>query len=147
MANLERKASAVWKGDLRGGNGTMSSTSGVFKDAPFSFATRFEQSPGTNPEELIAAAHAGCYSMAFANTLASKGYKPESIETQATITGGFPVQGAGFKILSSKLVTRGKVAGIDEATFKQIALDAEKTCPVSNALRNNLEIEVDASLI
>jgi osmotically inducible protein OsmC len=146
MANLERKASAVWKGDLRGGNGTMSSTSGVFKDAPYSFATRFEQSPGTNPEELIAAAHAGCYSMAFANVLAGKGYKPESIETQATITGGFQPQG-GFKIMSSKLVTRGKVEGIDEATFKQLALDAEKACPVSNALRNNLEIEVDASLI
>src|SRR3954469_18213792 len=108
MATIERTAQAVWHGDLREGNGKINSTSGVLKDVPFSFATRFENSPGTNPEELIAAAHAACFSMAFSNYLASNGHTPDEINTKATVsldTG---------KITKMHLVTRGRVAGLDE---------------------------------
>ncbi len=146
MADIERTAEAVWNGELRGGNGTISSTSGVLDNTPYSFATRFEQAPGTNPEELIAAAHAACYSMAFAGTLGRKGHKPQMIQTRA-ICSLAPQQPSGFKITKMRLETRGKVDGMDEATFKQIADEAEKGCPVSNALRGSLEIEVDASLM
>ncbi|MCS7222744.1 MAG: OsmC family protein [Anaerolineae bacterium] len=145
MADIRRTAEAVWYGDLRGGNGKISSASGVLKDVPYSFATRFENSPGTNPEELIAAAHAACYSMAFAHTLSGKGYKPESIETRA-ICHLTPQPTGGFRITKMRLETRGRVPGLDEATFQQIALEAEKGCPVSNALRS-IEIEVDAKLV
>lgn len=145
MADIERSAQAVWNGDLRGGNGQISSASGVLNDTPYSFATRFEQANGTNPEELIAAAHAACYSMAFAATLGRRGYQPQQIQTRA-ICSLTPQQG-GFKITRMRLETRGKVDGLDEATFKQIADEAEKGCPVSNALRGGLQIEVDAQLM
>lgn len=146
MADIERTAEAVWNGDLRGGNGQISATSGVFHDAPYSFATRFEQKPGTNPEELIAAAHAACYSMAFAGTLGRKGYKPQQIHTRATckLT---PQPSGGFKITGMLLETRGQVDEMDEATFKQVAEEAEKSCPVSNVLREGLKIELNAALM
>jgi lipoyl-dependent peroxiredoxin len=146
MADIERSAHAVWNGELRGGNGQISSTSGVLNDTPYSFATRFEQAHGTNPEELIAAAHAACYSMAFAGTLSRKGHQPQQIQTRA-ICSLTPQQPSGFKITKMRLETRGKVDGIDDATFKQIADEAEKGCPVSNALRGGVQIEVDASLM
>lgn len=145
MADIQRTASAIWSGDLRTGNGTISATSGVLSDTPYSFATRFEQKPGTNPEELIAAAHAACYNMAFSGVLAQKGHPPQRLETTATcyLT---PQQPRGFKITKMHLETRGQVEGMDDATFKQIAEEAEKGCPVSNLLRNGLEIELDAAL-
>lgn len=145
MADIERTAEAVWNGDLRSGTGQISSTSGVLKAVPYSFGTRFEQAPGTNPEELIAAAHAACYSMALAATLGRKGYQPEHVETRA-ICHLTPQQPSGFKITKMRLETRGRVPGIDEATFKQIAEEAEKGCPVSNALRS-IDIELDAKLV
>ena len=146
MAYIERVASAVWNGELRGGNGQISSNSGVLNDTPYSFATRFEQAQGTNPEELIAAAHAACYSMAFAGALGRKGHKPQQIQTRA-ICSLSPQQPSGFKITKMRLETRGQVEDMDDETFKQIAQEAEQACPVSNALRGSLQIEVDASLM
>ena len=145
MADIERTAEAVWNGDLRGGSGRIASSSGVLADTPYSFATRFEQKPGTNPEELIAAAQAACYSMAFAHTLAGKGYKPQSVETHATCSLSPQAEG-GFKITKMRLDVRGQVPGIDEETFQQIAREAEQGCPVANLLRNGLEIELQAAL-
>ncbi len=142
MANIERVAEARWSGELRGGNGQINSASGVLDDAAYNFGTRFEQEPGTNPDELLAAAHASCYSMAFAAQLGRRGYQPQEIQTKATciLT---PQQPSGYKISKMRLETRGRVEGIDDATFQQIAREAEAACPVSNALRS-LEIELDA---
>lgn len=137
---IERTATGTWRGTLKQGNGTISSTSDVLRNVPFSFATRFENAPGTNPEELIAAAHAACYSMAFANYLDGQGHKAEEIATRATITLD------GTVIKKMHLVTEGRVPGLDEAEFKRLADEAEKKCPVSNLLRNGLEITLDASL-
>ncbi len=145
MADIERTSNAVWNGDLRSGNGQISSTSGVLDNTDYSFATRFEQKPGTNPEELIAAAHAACFSMAFAGTLGRKGYQPQQIQTQATCV-LTPQQPSGFKITKVRLESRVKVDGLDDATFQQVAREAEAGCPVSNALRGSLEIELNATL-
>ncbi len=141
MADIERAASAVWNGELRGGNGQISSNSGTLNDTPYSFATRFEQAQGTNPEELIAAAHAACYSMAFSNYLSQQGHVPDEINTRATITLD------GSVISKMRLVTQGRVPGLDEETFKRLAEEAEKKCPVSNLLRPGLEISLEASLM
>jgi len=146
MADIQRNAEAMWKGDLRSGNGRITSNSGVLKDTPYSFATRFKDAPGTNPEELIAAAHAACYSMAFADTLSGKGYQPERIETHA-ICSLSPQEEGGFRITKMRLETRGQVPGIDETTLRQVAQEAERACPVSNLLRSGLEIELDATLV
>lgn len=146
MATIQRNAEAIWSGDLRSGKGQISSTSGVLKQTPYSFATRFENSPGTNPEELIAAAHAACYSMAFAYTLSNKGYQPTSVETRATCSVESQKTG-GFKITTIRLETRGQVPGIDGETFQAIAQEAEAGCPVSNALREGVKIELDAKLV
>jgi len=146
MAKLKRKAEAVWKGDLRGGKGRFSSESGVLKDVAYSFSTRFENEPGTNPEELIAAAHAACYSMAFANTLAQKGYNPQSIETHATCTLASQ-EGGGFKIARMHLQVQGHVPGINQELFAQIAEEADGGCPVSNLLREGLKIEREVTLM
>lgn len=145
MAELKRSAEAGWKGDLRKGQGRIGSQSGVLDNVGYSFSTRFEDEPGTNPEELIAAAHAGCYSMAFANTLAEKGYQPESIETHATCVLASQ-EGGGFAITRMILKVRGRVPNVDQATFETIAEEADAGCPVSNLLREGLEIELQASL-
>lgn len=144
-ADIERHSEATWNGEVRGGNGQITSASGTLNDAPYSFVSRFEQGTGTNPEELIAAAHAACYSMAFAATLGRKGHSPQQITTRATIS--LTPQTGGFKLTKVRLETRGRVEGLDEATFQEIAREAEAACPVSNALRNNLEIELDAKLM
>ena len=141
MAAIERTATGVWQGDLKGGKGQIDSTSGVLNDTPFTYATRFEQAPGTNPDELIAAAQAACYSMAFSNHLSQQGHVPEEVNTRATIT-----LDSGT-ITKMHLVTRGRVPGLDEATFKRFAEEAEKKCPVANLLRNGLEITLEASLM
>ena len=144
MADIIREAGAIWKGDLRSGQGHVTTKSGVLRGQSYSFATRFEHEPGTNPEELIAAAHAACYSMAFAGMLKGMGHDPQSIDTQATCT--MVLQEGGARIASMRLRVRGQVPGVDEATFKQLARKADKECPVSNLLRNGLEIEIEATL-
>jgi len=146
MPNIDRRASAIWRGDLKSGKGEVTATSAVFQSTPYTFATRFENAPGTNPEELIAAAHAACYSMAFSNALASKGHVPESIETTATLT--LALGEGGPKISKVRLETRGKVPGIDNAKFLEIAREAKDGCPVSKLLKPGLEtIELDAKLL
>src|SRR5437764_9643330 len=144
MADIERNAEATWTGEIRRGAGRISTGSGVLRDSPYSFATRFEQAPGTNPEELIAAAHAACYSMALAATLGRKGHQPQQVRTRAVCS--LTPQAGGYKITRLRLETRGQVAGLDEATFRQLAQEAEAACPVSNALRGNVQIELDATL-
>jgi lipoyl-dependent peroxiredoxin len=144
MADLERSATAVWHGDLRGGNGEMSASTGVLKNVPYSFVTRFENAPGTNPEELLAAAHAACFSMALSNVLSKAGHKVDYVQTRAVCH--LTPQPAGFKITRMELITRGKVEGVDEATFKKMAKETgESGCPVSLAL-GAIEITVDATL-
>ncbi len=141
MAAIKRTATGTWSGNLKQGKGTIDSTSGVHTNTPYSFATRFENEKGTNPEELIAAAHASCYSMAFSHHLSEQGYVPETITTKATVTL------EDGKIHSMHLETRGKVAGLDNEAFKRFAEEAEKKCPVSNLLRQGLNITLDASLM
>jgi osmotically inducible protein OsmC len=141
MAAILRTATGTWQGDLRGGKGSIDATSGVLDQTPFTYATRFENAKGTNPEELIAAAHAACYSMAFSNYLSTQGHVPDTITTRATIS---LEEG---RITKMHLETRGKVAGVDNATFKRLADEAEKKCPVSNLLRPGLVISLDASLM
>jgi osmotically inducible protein OsmC len=140
MAAIERTAAGLWRGDLRGGKGEIDTTSGVLDGVPFTYSTRFEHAKGTNPEELIAAAHAACYSMAFANYLSQQGHVPDEIETRATITLD------GSSITRMNLVTHGRVPGLDQSAFERLANEAEKKCPVSNLLRNGLEITLQASL-
>ena len=142
MGPIQRTAMGEWRGDLRGGKGEIDTpTSGVLHDTPFTYATRFENAKGTNPEELIAAAHAACYSMAFAKYLSGKGHVPEEITTQATITLDQD------EITKMHLATRGRVPGVNAADFQRLADEAEKQCPVSNLLRNGLEITLEASLM
>jgi len=145
MADINRTADVQWQGDIRSGKGSISTGSGVLKSTPYNFSMRFEQEPGTNPEELIAAAHAACYTMNLSGTLGRKGYKPQNLETHATCTVA-PKQGGGFQITRIQLETRAKVDGIDNDTFQQIAREAEQTCPVSNALRSVPEISLNATL-
>lgn len=144
MTALQRTASATWSGTVEAGQGQISATSGVLSNTPYSFATRFENQSGTNPEELIAAAHAACYSMALTLTLTEKGYQPKQVHTQANCT--IESQNGGFKITKMYLETQGDVSGLDAETFQKIAQEAEQICPVSNALRSNVAIDLKASL-
>lgn len=144
MADIERSAQAIWHGDLLHGNGTVGTASKVVVDIPMRFNTRFEHESGTNPEEFIAAAHASCYSMAFSAYLARQGHAPERLETTAHIT--LAKQRDGFSITKSRIEVRGWVDGLTEEQFQQMAREADKGCPVSNLLRNGLEIEIHASL-
>lgn len=138
-----RSASAVWEGDLRGGKGVMKMQSGAYEGS-YSFASRFEEGKGTNPEELIAAAHAGCFSMAFANGLAGAGFTPTKVETTAKVTLG-RVEG-GFGITGIQLDCEAVVPGIDEAAFQEQAQAAKKGCPISKAL-SAVPIELNARLV
>lgn len=142
-AAMIRKAKAVWRGDGRTGRGELSTDSGVLEQTPYSFRTRFENEKGTNPEELIAAAHAGCFAMALAFGLQAGGYTPTELITEAAVT--LEPEGQGFRISRSALTLRAQVPNLDEATFGRIAGDAEKNCPVSKAL--NAAITLDAKLI
>jgi len=141
-----RKAGVIWEGDLKNGNGVISTESQALFEQPFTFETRFENEPGTNPEELIAAAHAGCYSMAFASTLKKKGFQPERVETNTTCTLE-PKEEGGFEITKMHLHVRGKVPNIDEVMFKNLSEEADQGCPVSNLLRKGLEIEIETELV
>ena len=137
-------AVAVWEGKLRDGKGSFKAQSGVFSGS-FSFGTRFEGKKGSNPEELIAAAHAGCFSMALSSALEKAGHPATRIETRAAVTLDM-VEGAP-KITRSVLDVRGKVEGIDQAAFQQAAEGAKKNCPVSKALQGNIEITMQAKLV
>src|ERR1700749_2285913 len=135
-----RKAKAVWHGTGRAGAGHLSTDSGVLAETPYSCKTRFENEKGANPEELIAAAHAGCFTMALAFQLQQGGYEPTELTTEAAVT--LDPDGAGFAITKSPLPLRASVPGLDEATFKQMAEGAEKNCPVSKLMK--AEITLDA---
>jgi len=137
-----RKATAVWRGTGRDGSGALSSDSGVLSNTPYSFRTRFENEKGTNPEELIAAAHAGCFTMALAFQLQGAGVTPEELHTEAAVT--IDKEGAAFRISRSALTLRAEIPGISEERFQQMAREAEKNCPVSKVL--NAEISLDAKL-
>ena len=140
---MKHKASAVWKGSLKEGSGTLSTGSGALSAKPYSFRTRFEGEPGTNPEELIGAAHAGCFSMAFSMILGLAGHTAEKIETEATVT--LEKVGDGFGITSSHLDVKATIPGIDDATFQDLAGKAKAGCPVSKVL--NANITMTATLV
>lgn len=137
-----RKAKAIWRGTGRDGKGNLSTDSGVLAETPYSFRTRFENEKGTNPEELIAAAHAGCFTMALAFGLQAAGHTPTQLTTEAAVT--LEKEGQGFRISRSALTLRGEVPGLAEAEFLRLAEDAEKNCPVSKLLK--AEITLDAKL-
>jgi osmotically inducible protein OsmC len=142
---MDRTASAVWNGGLKDGKGTISSASGVLKDTQYSFSTRFENGVGTNPEELIAAAHAGCFSMALGAQLGEAKLTPEFIKTEAKVTLS-KVEG-GFGIIAIHLTTEAKVPGADEAAFTHATEAAKKGCPISKLFAGNAEITLDAKLV
>jgi lipoyl-dependent peroxiredoxin len=136
---MKRKASAVWTGGLKDGKGSISTESGVLKQTQYSFGTRFENGPGTNPEELIAAAHAGCFSMAFSAELGKAGITPQSIETTATVT--LEKSDAGFSVTASHLEVKAKVPGADRAKVTEIANGAKAGCPISRLLKANITLD------
>ncbi|HKU88854.1 MAG TPA: OsmC family protein, partial [Steroidobacteraceae bacterium] len=127
-----KKGSAVWKGSLKEGGGTISTETGVLKNAPYGFKARFEDGPGTNPEELIGAAHAACFSMALSLGLGNAGFTAESIQTEAAVR--LEKVGDGFAITHSDLVCVAKIPNIDDKTFQQIAEQTKSGCPVSKVL-------------
>lgn len=137
-----RKARAVWRGTGRDGDGDLTTNSGVLSSTPYSFKTRFESEPGTNPEELIAAAHAGCFTMQLAFLIQRAGLAADELTTEAAIS--LSPDGEGFKIDRSALTLRAKVPGLDQAKFDELAKAAEKNCPVSKLL--NAQITLDATL-
>lgn len=134
-----KKASAVWKGGIKDGSGTISTETGVLKDAPYGFKSRFESGPGTNPEELIGAAHAGCFSMALSLMLGEAGLKPERIETHAAVS--LDKAAEGFEITSSHLSVVAKIPGADKAKFEELANKAKAGCPVSKLLKARITME------
>jgi osmotically inducible protein OsmC len=141
---VERTANAVWEGDLRG-SGTVSTETGVVDNATVKWSSRAEQADqNTSPEELIAAAHATCVSMALGNVLGQAGTPPQRLETQATAT--FDQTPDGFRMTTMRLSVRGQVEGLDEEGFRQAAEDAKENCPVSQALKGNVDVSMDASL-
>jgi osmotically inducible protein OsmC len=137
-----RKASAVWNGSLKEGKGTISTDSGVLSKTPYSFSTRFENGAGTNPEELIAAAHAGCFTMALSAQLGNAGITPESLETAAAVT--LEKLEAGFTITKIHLDVTGRIPGADRAAFEKAAENAKAGCPISRLLK--AEITMTARL-
>jgi len=139
---MKRSASAVWRGGLKDGTGVVSTESGVLASAPYNFRMRFENEKGTNPEELVAAAHAACFSMALSLSLGNAGMKASSIETTATVT--LEQGGGGFAITSSHLKTTVTIPGADKAEFMKAAEDAKSGCPISKLL--NATITMEATL-
>ncbi len=139
---MKKTASAVWQGDLKSGKGSISTESGALKDNPYGFNTRFEGAPGTNPEELIGAAHAGCFSMALSMMLGQAGLTAERIETSAEVT--LDKDDKGFTITAIALTLKAKVPGTDNDQFQQIANQAKEGCPVSRVL--NAQISLSATL-
>src|SRR6202162_4736004 len=142
MASIKRHASAKWQGSGKDGAGSITTQSGTLKETPYGFNARFGDGKGTNPEELIAAAHAGCFSMATAFQLCGAGHPPASLHTDATLT--MEQEGAGWKIAAVHLVLRARVPGLEDAAFQTLAADAKANCPVSKVL--NAAITLDAKL-
>ena len=139
---MKKSASAHWSGGIKDGQGTISTETGVLREAPYGFKSRFEDGPGTNPEELIGAAHAGCYSMALSLGLGEAGLTADSIDTKAVVT--LEKDGDGFSITAVHLSCKARVPGADAATFDRIAQATKQACPVSKVLR--AAITLDASL-
>jgi osmotically inducible protein OsmC len=143
-ATMQSRATAQWEGDLMSGKGKTSAGSGTFRDAALSWKARTEgAASSTTPEELLAAAHASCFSMALSNGLAKEGHAPRRLETTCTVEFG-PKQGGGFEVKSSSLEVRGQVPGIDQAAFQKAAETAKNGCPISSALK--IQMSVKASL-
>jgi osmotically inducible protein OsmC len=140
---MKKTASAIWQGGLKDGKGLLSTESGALKDNPYGFNTRFEGQPGTNPEELIGAAHAGCFSMALSMLLGEAGFTAERIDTTAEVT--LDKQADGFAITAVHLILKAKVPGASEAEFLEVANKAKAGCPVSKVL--NATIRLDATLV
>jgi osmotically inducible protein OsmC len=138
-----RNGDATWRGDLPSGSGSIKFASGAY-EGPYTYKSRFEEGTGTNPEEFLAAAHAGCFSMAFSNQLAKAGFTPEYVHTTAKVH--LDKTDAGFKITKIDLETDAKVPGIDDAKFQEVGANAKKTCPVSVAL-SAVEITLSARLV
>ncbi|HEY0163287.1 MAG TPA: OsmC family protein [Edaphobacter sp.] len=141
---MDRSASAIWHGTLKEGKGTISTQSGTLKDTQYSFAARFAEGVGTNPEELIAAAHAGCYTMALSAQLTEAGFTPDTVETKAVVT--LDLHGEGPTITKIHLTNTSKIPGIDQAKFEELANKAKIGCPVSKVLKA-AEITLDATLL
>ena len=141
---MDRSASAVWHGGLKDGNGTISTQSGALKETQYSFSTRFENGVGTNPEELIAAAHAGCFTMALSGQLTSAEFPPESLETTAVVT--MEKTDDGPTVTKIHLTTKATVPGIDKAKFDELAGKAKVGCPISRLLKA-AEITLDATMV
>lgn len=139
---INRKASAVWQGSGKEGKGQLTTQSGVLSDQPYGFNTRFEDKPGTNPEELIAAAHAGCFTMALAFQLQSAGFTATEMRTESVVT--LEKEGDGFKVSKSALTLTATIPGIEQAKFDELAHAAEVNCPISKVL--NAEITLNATL-
>jgi len=142
---MERTASAVWHGGLKDGKGTISTQSTTLHETQYSFSTRFENGVGTNPEELIAAAHAGCFTMALSGQLTAANLAPESLETTASVK--LEKLEGGFAITAIHLVTKAKVPGADKAAFDTAAQNAKNGCPISKLFKGNTEITLDAELV
>jgi osmotically inducible protein OsmC len=139
-----RTATVTWSGDLASGAGSVTAGSGIFTDIPVSWPSRIEPQGPTSPEELLAAAHAACYAMAFSAGLSRRGTPPEHLHVEAEVT--FDKVGEGWGVTSSRLTVLGHVDGISNADFEAAAQDAKDGCPISSALKGNLEITVDATL-
>lgn len=139
---MSKKGSAIWKGGFKDGSGTISTETGSLKEAPYAVNSRFNDSPGTNPEELVAAAHAGCFSMAFSLMLDHAGLVADKIDTHAAVT--LEEVGGGFEVTSSHLTVKAKIPGIDQAKFDEISNQAKEGCPISKLL--NTKISMDATL-
>ena len=135
---MQRKAQARWNGDLKSGTGSISTASGTLSNAPYSFHTRFEEGKGTNPEELLAAAHAGCFSMALSNQLAQAGLKADSIETECTIT--LDKKDGAFAITESRLELKARVPGASQKVFDNATQAAKSGCPVSKLFNTNITL-------
>jgi len=140
---INRSGSAAWSGGLKDGKGTISTQSGALDAYPYGFATRFEGMPGSNPEELIAAAHASCFTMALSLILGEAGLTAEKMETSAVVT--LEQQEGGFAITASKLTLKAKIPGADDATFQELAAKAKAGCPVSKLMK--ADISLDAELL
>jgi len=147
MTTILRKAGASWTGDVRNGKGMISTESKALYEQPYTYKMRFdsEETSGTNPEELIAAAHAACFSMALTSTIKKNGYDPEQVETTATIT--LMSGNGGNEITDMSLHVRAFVPGLDESKFNNLVSEADEHCPVSNLLRNGLDIKIETELL
>ena len=145
MGEIERRAEVVWEGGLAQGSGTVSGGSGALGEVPVTWSSRVERPDGrTSPEELLAEAHAACFAMALSHALNEAGNPPERLAVSAVVSAELGDE--GLRVTASELTATGRVAGMDEAQFERTARDAERSCPISNALRGNLDIRVNARL-